>query len=214
MLRSNQRLVAVLLSVSLLVVFPGATASAASTAADPVAVLQRMFDAQNSKDLNGVLTVLSDDFQQDGGACNVHFEPTHCDSKAAFVKAFGPPDTWPTLRFAGTPQVNGDTVSGSIDARFASLPELFHALSLDHALGKVSARVRGDQLYYVRFDIDTTDPQTGSFIGLLKVPPARDGRTIFDERPATQDMFAGTWGTKSSQRWATEHDAELQRSGG
>ncbi|MBV9547318.1 MAG: hypothetical protein JOY61_23350 [Chloroflexi bacterium] len=173
-----------------------------------------MFDAQNSKDLSGVLAVMSDDFQQDGGACNVRFVETHCDSKAAFVKAFGPPDTWPRLQFRGTPQVSGDTLTGTVEARFETLPKLFRALSIDRVLGPVTAKVRGDQLYYVEFGFDKSDPQTASFMTLLSAPPAQDGRTIFGEPSATQDMFAGTWGTTSSQRWVTEHDAELQRLGG
>jgi len=210
----NRRLAGALLSASLLVALTGATGGAGSAATDPATVLQRMFDAQNGKDLSGVLAVMTDDFQQDGGACNVHFEPTHCASKAAFVEAFGPPESWVTLRFTGTPQVSGDTVSGSIEVRFPMLPELFRALSFDHAVATVSARVRGEQLYYVRFDIDRTDPQTATFVTLLSARPARDGRTIFDERAATQDMFAGTWGATSSQRWVTEHNAELDKLGG
>ena len=210
----KRRLAAALLSASLLLALTGATGGAASAATDPATVLQRMFDAQNGKDLSGVLAVMTDDFQQDGGACNVHFEPTHCESKAAFVKAFGPPQTWPSLRFTGTPQVNGDTLTGTVEVRFEMLPELFHALSLDHLVATVSARVRGEQLYYVRFDTDKTDPQTATFVTVLSAAPARDGRTIFDERPATQDTFAGTWGPNSSQRWVTEHDAELAKLGG
>jgi hypothetical protein len=73
--------------------------------------------------------------------------------------------------------------------------------------------VRGEQLYYVQFGFDKTDPETASFITVLSALPARDGRTIFGESPATQDLFAGTWGASSSQRWVTEHDAQLQRLG-
>jgi hypothetical protein len=213
MSRMSKRVAAALVSASLLGASSAGTGHVASAAADPVTVLQRMFDAQNSKDLGGVLAVMTDDFQQDGGACNVHFEPTHCESKAAFVKAFGRPDTWPRLQFAGSPRVVGDTVTGTVEARFGLLPEVFRALRLERVLSSVTAKVRGDQLSYVQFGTDTSDPQTASFVALLSAPPARDGRTIFQEPSATQDMFAGTWGTNSSQRWVTEHDAELQRLG-
>jgi hypothetical protein len=213
MSRLNQRVAAAVLSATLLGALPAATGGAASAAADPVTVLQRMFDAQNSKDLGGVLAVMTEDFQQDGGACNVRLEPTHCESKAAFVKAFGPPDTWPRLQFTGSPRVDGDTVTGTVEARFDRLPELFRALRLERVLSSVSAKTRGEQLYYVQFAVDRSDAQTASFVSLVGALPARDGRTIFQEPPSTQVMFAGTWGTSSSQRWATEHDAELQRLG-
>jgi hypothetical protein len=209
-----RRAAAALLVASLLGAAPAAPGAAAATAADPATVLQRMFDAQNRKDLGGVLAVLTDDFQQDGGACNVHFEATHCPSKAAFVKAFGPPDSWPQLRFIGTPEVNGDTVTGTVEARFERLPEVFGALGLDRVSNPVTAKVRGEQLCYLQFSFDKGDPQTASFAALLSAPPARDGRTIFGEPTATQDLFAGTWGTSAPQRWVTEHDAEMQRLGG
>jgi hypothetical protein len=207
----HRRAAAALLAASLLCAAPATPGAAAATAADPATVLQRMFDAQNHKDLSGVLAVMTDDFQQDGGACNIRFEATHCDSKAAFIKAFGSPETWPRVSFAGTPQVNGDTVTGTVEARFDRLPELFPALGLDRVLSPVTAKVRGDQLSHVQLGFDKSDPQTAAFIALLSPLPARDGRAIFDESPATQDLFAGTWGTSASQRWVIEHDAELQR---
>src|SRR3954447_20045476 len=100
---------AVLLGLSLVAV--PATASAAAD--DPAAVLQRMFDAQNRKDLNGMLGVMTDDVVQIGGACNFAPNPEHrCEGKQAFVKAFGPPDKAAVLRFVGTPRVAGDMSTG------------------------------------------------------------------------------------------------------
>jgi hypothetical protein len=204
---------AALPSATLLAAWYVPRGGSASAAADPAAVLQRMFDAQNRKDLNGVLAVMTDEFQQDGGACNVRFEPVHCDSKAAFAKAFGPPDTWPHVSFVGTPQVQGDTVTGTVEARFDTLPELFHALGLQRVLSRVTAKVRGEHLSYVQLGFDKTDSQSATFITLLSPLPARDGRTMFGESPATQDLLAGTWGARSSQRWVTEHDTAVQRLG-
>jgi len=116
-----------MLALSVLLIAP----AAASAQDDPAAILQRMFDAQNRKDLNGVLAVLTDDLVQVGGACNAAPNSAHrCDGKAAFVKAFGPADTWPTLRFVGTPRVDGDMLMGRVEARFDNLPPLFKDLGI------------------------------------------------------------------------------------
>lgn len=55
---------AAMLALSVLLIAP-VRASAQSN--DATAAVQRMLDAQNRKDLSGVLAQMSDDFVQDGG---------------------------------------------------------------------------------------------------------------------------------------------------
>lgn len=199
------------LLVMSMVVAP-ATASAADD--DPVAALQRMFDAQNRKDLNGVLAVMSDDVVQIGGACNFAPNPQHrCDGKQAFVKVFGPPDQWVVLRFVGTPRVAGDMATGMVEARFENLPPVFKALNVEHVVDTFTVHVRNGQLYNILFadDPNPIDAQTIAFNALSSAMPAKDGRMIFDETPSTQILFAGTWGSRAAVQWGTEHDAELNR---
>ena len=200
-----------MLTLSVLLITP---AGASAQNSDPAAILQRMFDAQNRKDLNGVLAVLTDDLVQVGGACNAAPNSAHrCDGKAAFVKAFGPADTWPTLRFVGTPRVDGDMATGRVEARFDNLPPVFKDLGIEHVLGPVTVRARSGQLSNILFEFDPTDTQTAGFGALFGAPAAMDGRTIFGETAATQNLFAGVWGINAAQQWGTEHNAELKRLG-
>jgi ketosteroid isomerase-like protein len=206
----SRLLATAILALSVLLLTP----AMGSAQDDPAAILQRMFDAQNRKDLNGVLAVLTDDLVQLGGACAAAPNSAHrCDGKAAFAKAFGPPDTWPTLRFVDTPRVDGDTVTGRVEARFDNLPPLFKDLGIEHVVGPATVRARGGQLSNILFESDPTDAQTASFYALVGAPAATDGRTIFGETAATQNLFAGVWGVNAAQQWGTEHSAELKRLG-
>ena len=204
-------LAAAMLALSVLLLAP---AGASAQNNDAQAAVQRMFDAQNRKDLSGVLAQMTDDFVQDGGACNAGLNKfIRCEGKAAFAKAFGPPDSWPSQRMVGTPHLDGDTMTNKIEVRFAAFPELFHVLGVERLAATITARARGSQLYYVRYELDQADPQTTTVLSQFGTPPAQDGRSIFDEPAVTQDLFGGTWGNTAAQRWVTEHNAELKRLG-
>jgi hypothetical protein len=209
--RVYRPLATAMLALSVLLLAP-AVAYAQSN--DAQAAVQRMFDAQNRKDLSGVLAQMTDDFVQDGGACNAGLNKfIRCEGKAAFAKAFGPADSWPSQRMVGTPQLDADTMTSKIEVRFAAFPELLHVLGVERLAATITARARGSQLYYVRYELDQADAQTTTVLSQFGAPPAQDGRSIFDEPAATQDLFGGTWGNNASQRWVTEHNAELKRLG-
>lgn len=42
-------------------------------------------------------------------------------------------------------------------------------------------------------------------------PRAMDGRSLYDESPATQAMFITVWGEEAPERWVLEHNQELAR---
>lgn len=52
-------------------------------------------------------------------------------------------------------------------------------------------------------------PKGATLTTVQSAETAKDGRTIFGETAATQNMFSGTWGTKAAQQWVTEHNAQL-----
>ena len=157
--------------VGLLVSAPGGVLAQV----DPLTVVRQALDANNRDDVEGLLALVTDDYVQEGGACE-SAPGGRCVGKQAFRQAIerGPGDEaedepgGPPIITIASSQVSGNTVTARLEVRFDPTPAPLRAAGVERVIELGTFEVRGDKLASARFVRDLSDPQTAIAVALFE----------------------------------------------